>query len=137
MAASLESMMLGFEAVRWLSNVRRNLRENAAAYKVQAAVQGADLTKIAAVMTADATELLKTIAAVKDIASTPARRTKLTDYLTIFGVTLANANAAVTELENAAVALRDASKTTKAQIDAAADAVLSSVTSHDLPVRTA
>lgn len=133
--ATLESLMLGHEAVRWLSNVRSNLRENAAAYKIAAARVGADLTKIAAVMTADATEILKTIEAVNGIAGDATKRAKLSEFLTVFGITIAQANGAVTELKNATTALRDAAKTSKVEIDTASDAVLSAVAEFTLPKR--
>lgn len=133
--ATPESAILGMECLRWLSNVRANLRDNATAYKAQAAVVGADLTKLAGVMTADATELLKTIAAIETIAADATKRAKLVECLSVFSITLGTANSDVTELKNAAVALRDAVKTTKAEIDTAANAVLANVRSYELPKR--
>jgi hypothetical protein len=135
--ATMESLILGFRAVEWLSQVRRNIRQNAQEYKAQAALPGANFAAIGAVMTADAQELLKTIHGIEDIASVPTRRTKLVEFLTVFGITLQQENAVLTELENAAEALRDATKTTKAQIDAASDAVLAAVANYDLPSRAA
>ena len=59
---------------------------------------------------------------------TPGERTKLSNGLVAQGVT--GVGAAIVQLQNAAVALRDASKNDLAEVTAANDALLASVTRY-------
>ena len=136
--ATLEAIILGHECVRWLSNVRQNLRDNAKAYKQRADVVGADLAALAATMTADGAELLKTIKGVEDQTDAvlaPAARALVTDFLATYGETIVTLDSAITELKQAARGLRDASKTTIPEIKAASNAVLAAVTDYKVPRR--
>lgn len=136
--ATLEAIILGHECVRWLSNVRQDLRENAKSYKQQADLPGADLARLAAVMTADGAELLKTIKGVEnqtDAVLAPAARTLVSDFLTTFGENIATLDAAITELKQASRGLRDAPKTTVPEIKAAANDVLAAVADYKVPRR--
>ena len=112
--ATLEAIILGSECVRWLSNVRANLLDNAKSYKQQANIPGADLTMLATVMTADGAELLKTIKGVEDqtgIVNVDGRAL-VVSFLGVYGADVASLDAAITELKQASRGLRDAPKTT-------------------------
>jgi len=136
--ATLEAIILGHECVRWLSNVRQNLRDNAKAYKQQADVVGADLARLAAIMTSDGSELLKTIKGVEDQTDAilaPAGRALVGDFLATYGESITTLDSAITELKQAARGLRDASKKTIPEIKSASNAVLAAVTDHKVPRR--
>lgn len=128
--AGFETVMMALQTMQNLENLRRNLRDNAQAYKAYLAA-GRPVPQIAAVMQGDALEYLRRLKWQKDIADTPARRAKLLDGLAAWGISEAEATAFYSELRQASVAQRDAVIVTGADVTATADAVLASVSTHD------
>lgn len=132
--ATMESAMLSMEVLRWASNVRRNMRDNAQAYKAQL-VGGTAVAEVATVMTDDAGEYLKTIGGLQQILGTPESKAKLIDGLSVYSIDITETEAEFATLETASIAQRDAPKKTAAEINTAADAVLAAVAPYELPQR--
>lgn len=132
--ATFETASLGLNVFNWVSNVRRNIRENCQAYKAQITA-GRPVAGVAAIANADAAEYLKTIGGLDLYISDVNRRAKLLDALAVFGIDQTAAAAELSALRAAAEGQRDASKTTANQINNMANAILAGLPSYDLPAR--
>lgn len=130
--ATIETDKLTERVLHYFERTRSNLRSNAMLYKAQLAA-GRSVKQVADVATADALLYIRNLGQIKAIDDTPARRTKLTDGLTARGITLTEVRSEYTTLRAAAVAQRDAPKTTAAEINAMADATLAAVVEYDMP----
>ena len=130
--ATIEADKLTERVLHYFERTRSNLRSNAMLYKAQL-VAGRTVRQVADVATADALLYIRNLGQIKAIDDTPARRAKLTDGLTQRGITIADLRAEYATLRAAAVAQRDAAKTTAAEINAMADATLAAVTEYDMP----
>lgn len=113
-----------------LIGLQRDMAENAVSHKAMATAQDPDLATLQTFVSDCAAEYLRRLQWVIDIRNNPTRRQRLLDILASFGWTEQEITDLVQGLRQAAVALRDASKTTYVEIITACDAVTSAV---DMP----
>lgn len=130
--ATIETDKLAERVLYYFERTRSNLRSNAARYKLML-LAGRTVAEVAAVALSDANLYILNLGKIKTIDDTPARRTKLVDGLTARGITITDVRNEYTTLRAAAVAQRDAPKTTAAEINAMADATLAAVAEYDMP----
>lgn len=133
--ATFETVNLATQVCAWVSNVRSNIRGNAAAYKA-ALLAGRTPAQVAAVANADAAQYIQTLNGLQVYADDPTRRARLLDALAVFSIDQAAVAAEFGALRSAAVGQQNAAKTTANQINNMADAILAGLPSHDLPSRT-
>ena len=134
--ATFESAELGIRVFQWVSNLRRNLRQNAEAYKTRLA-RGDTVAVVQGIADADAGQYLQTIGGLDLFVSDPAKRAKLLDGLSAFGILQADAVAELSSLRTAAEGQRDANKNTEAQITAMSNALLAYLPAYEYPRRLA
>lgn len=128
MANSLENVTLALHSIQNLEGLRLDMRRNALSYKANVAEH---FERVVEVMGRDAAEYLRRLGWQRAIAQDQAKRAKLVDGLQRLNIVISEAAGYLTELENAATALRDAPKTTAAEVTTAADAILAAVSPSD------
>ena len=133
--ASFEGVQAALESIRWLSNVRRDIRANAAIYKTLAAGGKATAEQLAALIATDASEMTKTVAAIETLVADPKAWTEIEKVLSIFGLGQADLDAVIAELKDALAALSAVDVKSTADAVAAADAVDGAVADYALPKR--
>lgn len=129
--ATFEDIKLIFQAHTNLTNLRRDMRANAQAYK-DAVTAGKPVNGIVAVMTANTTEYLRRLAWSADAWSDLTIRAKVQSGLAALSIPQSELTGAYAELKAAADSERAAQTsgiTTNAGINSAADATLANVAS--------
>ena len=129
--ATFENMDLADQMRRILDNFRRCLHKNAAAYTADIDAGRRTMDDAAAVIAADGTNMIRIIAEVKRITDDPAKKDLVLDGLAVYGISGATALAAITEIRDAAVLMRDNTITTRAQWDGAMAWIAANVTVHE------
>ena len=134
--ATFEEVNLAQQVVQTLADMRQDMRRNAERYKVRVnltAAQRAGATKeeIEAATSQnvrdEALGYLRRLRLIKNLFDVPPDRTKLLNGLTVLKLGTTEAQAIHDALLPPAIAQRDAARTTKAEIEAAADAILADV----------
>lgn len=110
-----------------LMNLQTAMRNNAIAHKAMAQAQSPDLVTLQGFVSACALTYLGNLQWIIDLRNDPVKKQRLLDIVTLLGWTESDITSVVTPLRQAAVALRDAPRTTYAEIIAACDALLTSV----------
>lgn len=120
--ATFESVGVVFQIVGNIYGLVNNMRDNAAAYKTQAAAPGANLVTIASVMRADANLYLERIGWISSLATR--NLTVFTNALAIFGMVPSDATSLRTTLTNVCNHTIAATLNTQANINTEADYIL-------------
>lgn len=115
---------------RNLTGLQRDMAQNALTHKAMAMAQSPSAAILATFVTDAALQYLRRLQWIIDLRADATRRQRLVDMLTSAGWTEQEIIDTVQALRQPAIALRDASKTTYAQISTACDALLAVV---DLP----
>ena len=110
-----------------LIGLQNDMRHNALTHRAMAQAQSPALAILQGFVADAAAAYLTRMQWLIDLRNAPVRRQRLLDILTLMGWTEADITDAATPLRAAAVALRDAPKTSYAEIVTACDAVLASV----------
>lgn len=114
-----------------LVGLQNDIRLNAFAHKAMAQAQSPDLATLQKYVADCVAEYLKRFKWVIDLRADPVRKARLLDALTKYGWTEADIVDVVTPMRAAVIALRDAPRTTYAQIVSACDAVIAAVEPPD------
>ena len=121
--AGFDELYLAWQALQNLQSLRKHMRDNAQGYLSALAIR--TVAEIAAVMNQDANEYLRRLGWVANLSAI--NKTKLANGLAALSLAVADGNAAVTVLTNAAQAQADAPKTTNVEITTTANALLAAV----------
>lgn len=113
-----------------LTGLQRDMVNNAKTHKAMCVAQSPEVATVGTYATSSGTAYLVRLQWVIDLRNDSVRRQRLVDMLASVGWTEQEIVEYVTALRAAAIALRDASKATYAEITAACDAVLAAV---DMP----
>jgi hypothetical protein len=124
MATALQRERVLGQIINAMGDLRRSLRNNAAGYKTAAQNQTMTVADIAAGLNGTAAGAMTCLNQLLAISNDATRKAAVVEALTRRGLAWADAVADYQELRPIAVALRDASKTTYAEIVSACDAVL-------------
>lgn len=128
--ANFEAAQMILHTIQNMEGLRKDMRANAVGYKAD--VQGRlTISQAAKIMKGDATEYLKRLQWQKSIIDTPAKKTKLFNGLAVFGITEAEVISAYLEMKASADNTIAATLTTKTEIEARTDAILTEVSEHD------
>ena len=114
-----------------LVGLQRDMRRNAETHKAMALAQSPDVATLRTFLVDCAAQYLKRLQWVIDLRNDPAKKQALLDVLVTQGVEDKDIVDGVTDLRQAAVALRDAPKGSYVAITAACDAVLATVDEAD------
>lgn len=114
-----------------LVGLQQDMVRNAKSHKTMAAAQSPPRATLAVFVLDSATEYLRRLQWVIDLQNDPTRKARMIEILTSMGWTEADIVDVVVPLRQAAIALRDASKNTYAQIVAACDQLLAAVDAPD------
>ena len=110
-----------------LTGLQRDMHNNALAHKAMALAQNPPLAKLQEFVADSSQAYLTRLQWIIDLRNTPVRRQRLLDMLVTAGWTEQEIIDYVTALRGAAIALRDAPRSTYAEIAAACDAVIAVV----------
>ena len=110
-----------------LVGLQRDMARNAATWKAMATAQNPPVATLRTFMNDAAAEYLKRLQWIIDLRNDAAKRQRLLDILATQGINETEIVTYVTELRNAAIALRDAPKGGYPAMTAACDALLLSV----------
>jgi seryl-tRNA synthetase len=132
--ATFEDYEVGEAALRFLRNVRKDLRTNVQLYREHLA-RGATVEDVARLAEADAQQNLITIAAVQALDDSPEDQRRLTTGLACFGIDADTLRAEIAELRTVATAQVDAPKDRAEDIAAMAAAIESAVPAPRVPTR--
>jgi hypothetical protein len=113
-----------------LTGLQRDMHNNAVGHRAMAVAQNPAAAELRGYMDDCANTYLARLQWIIGLRNAPERRQRLVDMLATVGWTEQEIVDYVTELRNAAIALRDATKNNYAQIIAACDAMLAAV---DMP----
>lgn len=113
-----------------LTGLQRDMHNNAVAHRAMALAESPNLATLAAFVADSAAQYLRRLQWVLDVRNDPVRRQRVLDLLATVGWTEDEITGYVQELRQAAIALRDAPRTSYAEIVTACDAMLVAV---DLP----
>lgn len=130
--------LTNLQKARVVEQIQRNLVQlqgdmvrNANTHKAMVTAQSPDVTTLAGFVQDCAASYLTRLQWVIDLRNNPTRKARLLEMLALMGWTEADIVDVVTALRSAAIALRDAPKTSYAEITAACDAVLAAVDAPD------
>ena len=110
-----------------LTGLQRDMHHNAVTHKAMAQAQSPDLSTLATFVRDAVLEYLRRLQWIIDLRANPTRRQRLVDMLASAGWTEQEVVDFVRELRNATIALRDAPRTTYAEIITACDQLLATV----------
>ena len=110
-----------------LTGLQRDMHHNAVTHKAMAQSQSPNVDILATFVRDAALEYLRRLQWIIDLRANPIRRQRLVDMLASAGWTEQEVIDFVQELRNAAIALRDAPRTTYAEIIMACDQLLATV----------
>jgi hypothetical protein len=114
-----------------LVGLQNDIRRNAQAHKSMALAQSPDLATLQSFISDCVAEYLKRCKWIIDLRADPSRKARLLDALTKYGWTEADIVDVLTPMRAAVITLRDAPRTTYAQIISACDAVIVAVEPPD------
>ena len=110
-----------------LTGLQHNMRANAQRHRAQALAANPDVVTLAGFVQDCALKYLERLQWLIDLRNSPARRQRLLDMLTQMGWLETDITDVASPLRQAAIALRDAPKTTYAEIISACDSLLAFV----------
>lgn len=110
-----------------LTGLQRDMVNNAKMHKEMAVAQSPDVATLSTFVQDCALEYLRRLQWVIDLRNNPVRRQRLLDMIASAGWVEQDVIDYVQDLRQAAIALRDAPRTTYAEITAACDTLLASV----------
>lgn len=113
-----------------LTGLQRDMNSNARSHKAMAQARSPSIATLGAFISDCSAQYLTRLQWIIDLRNDPVRRQRLLDMLASVGWTEQEITDYVQGLRQAAVAYRDALKTTYAQMEAAADAMILAV---DMP----
>jgi len=132
--ATIESAKLAIDFINWCSNLRKNIRDNANQYEIYIA-NGNSTEKVVELMTADAQEYLKTVAALEQLLADPEKKQKLLDGLALHGLDEKAAADELTVLRISAEKQLTDPKAGNQDITALSAAICDTTTEYVLPKR--
>ncbi len=132
--ATFEEINLANRVVVYLANCQRDLRANAQSYKDEIARVPRRLTtaQLGAIVHADGAAISALMTRLTNKIQNAGLQTKLGNGLAVYGITLAQANAAKTTIAAVADAQAVADVSTDAAITAASDATLAATPAIDV-----
>lgn len=132
--ATREEVVIANHILVYLNNAQRDLRRNAQAYlaEIAAGHPRASTNQLGQMVQADGAAISGLMTRMGNFLSVPARQTKASNGLAIFGITGAQANTDRLMIKDAADVQASANVSTDAAITNAANATLAAVPAIDL-----